>query len=77
MYTLLETCVDRLDIFEFLTHVQASTRNKIVDRGQKTIDVSGLTFSDKIKKDKRQIQKAEVGSQKLKDKLQQTTDSRH
>ena len=22
MYTLLETCVDRLDIFEFLTHVQ-------------------------------------------------------
>ena len=22
MYTLLDTCVDRLDIFEFLTHVQ-------------------------------------------------------
>ena len=22
MYTLLETCVDRLDIFEFLSHVQ-------------------------------------------------------
>ena len=22
MYTLLDTCIDRLDIFEFLTHVQ-------------------------------------------------------
>ena len=22
MYTLLDTCVDRLDIFEFLSHVQ-------------------------------------------------------
>jgi hypothetical protein len=22
MYTLLETCVDRIDIFEFLSHVQ-------------------------------------------------------
>ena len=64
MYTLLETCVDRLDIFEFLTHVQASTRNKIVDRGQNTKDVSGKTFSDKIKKtrDKYKRQKSGVKS---------------
>ena len=29
MYTLLDTCVDRLDIFEFLSHVQVGslTRN--------------------------------------------------
>lgn len=27
MYTLLETCLDRLDVFEFLNHVEAGLRD--------------------------------------------------
>ena len=40
MYTLLDTCIDRLDIFEFLTHVQDGLKDHY--------DIKVIIFKDLI-----------------------------